>query len=79
MGVFKNLWKNVFSPRERPNVQPKFDHSGDPSKERSSIEKMRDKVAEFDEDYKDIGERILGAFVTDGWVSGTIRASHLDW
>lgn len=30
--------------------------------ERSAIEKMRDKVAEFDEDYKDIGERILGGF-----------------
>ena len=29
---------------------------------RSAIEKMRDKVAEFDEDYKDIGERVLGGF-----------------
>lgn len=29
---------------------------------RSAIEKMRDKVAEFDEDYKDVGERILGGF-----------------
>ncbi|GCE26412.1 hypothetical protein KDA_18960 [Dictyobacter alpinus] len=30
--------------------------------ERSTIEKMRDKVAEFDEDYKDVGERVLGGF-----------------
>ncbi len=32
------------------------------TKERSAIEKMRDKIADFDEDYKDIGERVLGAF-----------------
>jgi hypothetical protein len=32
-------------------------------KERSAIEKMRDNLADFDEDYKDIGERLLGAFV----------------
>jgi hypothetical protein len=31
--------------------------------ERSAIEKMRDKVAEFDEDYKGIGERFLGFFM----------------
>src|SRR5437868_13306159 len=31
--------------------------------ERSAIEKMRDKVAEFDEDYKGIGERLLGFFM----------------
>lgn len=30
---------------------------------RSAIEKMRDKVAEFDEDYKGIGERFLGFFM----------------
>jgi hypothetical protein len=34
-----------------------------PGKEQSAIEKMRDKLADFDEDYKDIGERLLGAFV----------------
>ena len=32
-------------------------------KERSAIEKMRDKVAEFDEDYKGVGERLLGLFM----------------
>jgi hypothetical protein len=31
--------------------------------ERSALDKMRDKVAEFDEDYKGIGERILGFFM----------------
>jgi hypothetical protein len=30
---------------------------------RSAIEKMRDKVAEFDEDYRGIGERLLGFFM----------------
>jgi len=30
---------------------------------RSAIERMRDKVAEFDEDYKGIGERFLGFFM----------------
>ena len=33
-----------------------------PGREQSAIEKMRDKLADFDEDYKDIGERLLGAF-----------------
>src|SRR5579872_2713520 len=31
---------------------------------RSAIERMRDKVAEFDEDYKDAGERLLGFFMS---------------
>jgi len=31
--------------------------------DRSAIEKMRDKVAEFDEDYKGMGERFLGFFM----------------
>jgi len=31
--------------------------------DRSAIEKMRDKVAEFDEDYKGVGERLLGVFM----------------
>jgi hypothetical protein len=31
--------------------------------ERSALDKMRDKVAEFDEDYKGMGERILGFFM----------------
>lgn len=31
--------------------------------DRSAIDKMRDKVAEFDEDYKGIGERFLGFFM----------------
>jgi len=35
----------------------------EPVKERSAIEKMRDTVAEYDEDYKGMGERILGFFM----------------
>jgi len=31
--------------------------------QKSSIEKMRDKVAEFDEDYRNVGERLLGFFM----------------
>src|SRR5947209_8792597 len=31
--------------------------------DRSAIDKMRDKVAEFDEDYKGVGERLLGLFM----------------
>src|SRR5450432_3312590 len=38
-------------------------HVVPPQQEQSAIEKMRDKLADFDEDYKDIGERLLGAFV----------------
>jgi hypothetical protein len=34
-----------------------------PLRQQNAIEKMRDKLADFDEDYKDIGERLLGAFV----------------
>src|SRR5204863_4670044 len=30
---------------------------------RSALDKMRDKVAEFDEDYKGMGERFLGFFM----------------
>ncbi len=36
---------------------------GPPPKERSAIEKMRDSVAEMDEDYKGMGDRILGLFM----------------
>jgi hypothetical protein len=36
--------------------------SPEPDK-RSAIEKMRDKVADMDEDYKDAGERVLGFFI----------------
>ena len=33
-----------------------------PVREKSSIEKMQDTVAEFDEDYRNLGERMLGFF-----------------
>jgi len=35
----------------------------EPEREKSALDKMRDKVAEFDEDYKGMGERILGFFM----------------
>jgi DNA-binding ferritin-like protein len=34
-----------------------------PQDKRSALEKMRDKVADMDEDYKDAGERVLGFFI----------------
>lgn len=61
-GAFGSMWENLgnfFAPGpDRPHAQP-----GPPPPERSAIEKMRDKLADFDEDYKDVGERLLGAFV----------------
>jgi hypothetical protein len=45
----------------QPNNQRQKTNKAEEDK-RSAIEKMRDKVAEFDEDYKDIGERVLGGF-----------------
>src|SRR2546429_1621286 len=57
-------WFNDWNDRRKS--QPRIIHI--PPKEefedsRSAIEKMRDKVAEFDEDYKSIGERFLGFFM----------------
>jgi hypothetical protein len=61
--VFKKVFKNIFRPGSQSGAQPQFDPPPFvPEPERSGIEKMRDKVAEFDEDYRDIGERVLGGF-----------------
>lgn len=49
----------TYTPRTDERSQEKI-HDKD---ERSALDKMRDKVAEFDEDYKGIGERILGFFM----------------
>lgn len=62
---FKNIFMGAMSKAQKAfdaKDQPKEDppHAKD---KRSPIEKMRDKVAEMDEDYKDAGERILGFFV----------------
>src|SRR5579859_6758064 len=50
----KNAWGDIFGRKATPKDKEE-DH-------RSAIEKMRDKVADFDEDYKDLGERLLGGF-----------------
>jgi hypothetical protein len=61
--AFKGIFKHMFSSNGRTRAQPRFDPPPSaPQPERSGIEKMRDKVAEFDEDYRDIGERVLGGF-----------------
>jgi hypothetical protein len=56
--AFGNFFRS-FGPKEKKQQQT---YQG-PQREQSAIEKMRDKLADFDEDYKDIGERLLGAFV----------------
>lgn len=65
VGGFKTFWKNQFGNHAAPKsdpVSPPDREPSTPERDRSGIEKMRDKVAEFDEDYKDIGERVLGGF-----------------
>lgn len=57
----KNMLSGMFGPKAAPKSEP-VPTAQTPQSERSAIEKMRDKVAEFDEDYKDIGERVLGGF-----------------
>lgn len=56
----KQAWDNIFNSGGQPKDDPSHTKAKD---NRSQIEKMRDKVAEMDEDYKDAGERILGFFV----------------
>jgi uncharacterized protein YjbJ (UPF0337 family) len=58
-----NFFKASGDPKpKREKKQKSGEASQAPGKEQSAIEKMRDKLADFDEDYKDIGERLLGAF-----------------
>jgi hypothetical protein len=38
-------------------------YSGEPPREKSAIERMRDTVADMDEDYKNLGERFMGFFM----------------
>jgi len=61
-------WFNGWNDRRKEQAQrTRTDERGQEKvyekDERSAIEKMRDKVAEFDEDYKGIGERFLGFFM----------------
>jgi len=60
-------WVNGWNDRRKSqpriiHIPPKEEKIHD-TDERSAIEKMRDKVAEFDEDYKGVGERFLGFFM----------------
>jgi hypothetical protein len=58
-----NMFKGSGEPKQKRTKKQKSGGSEQaPGKEQSAIEKMRDKLADFDEDYKDIGERLLGAF-----------------
>ncbi len=60
-------WFNGWNDRRKNQSYQRTDERGQEKihdkDERSAIEKMRDKVAEFDEDYKGIGERVLGVFM----------------
>jgi hypothetical protein len=68
---FKETWHHAFGGSgqgraRKAKAQPKDEHTHAHTvieDKRSAIEKMRDKVAEMDEDYKDAGERVLGFFV----------------
>lgn len=57
--ALSNFFKSSGEPKEK---KARTEKNQAPGKEQSAIEKMRDKLADFDEDYKDIGERLLGAF-----------------
>lgn len=52
--TLKNKARSWLGGRKQPEGEDK----------RSAMERMRDKVAEFDEDYKDAGERFLGFFMS---------------
>jgi hypothetical protein len=60
-------WFNGWNDRRKNQFNTRTDQRGREKiyekDNRSAIEKMRDKVAEFDEDYKGIGERVLGLFM----------------
>lgn len=57
-------WFNGWNDRRKSQFKIVSNSSQNQEKDnRSAIEKMRDKVAEFDEDYKGLGERFLGFFM----------------
>lgn len=61
----KNFFAGLFGSKQQEHAK-QYQRPGPaahPGREKSAIEKMRDKIADFDEDYKDIGERLLGFFV----------------
>lgn len=63
---FGNLIHGTSRAESTSNAPPTTGQSptqGPPPKERSAIEKMRDSVAEMDEDYKGMGDRLLGLFM----------------
>ena len=60
-------WFNGWNDRRKNQFRVRTDERGQEKihekDNRSALDKMRDKVAEFDEDYKGMGERILGFFM----------------
>lgn len=58
-----NGWNDRRKSESRVTHIPSKDEKIREKDERSAIDKMRDQVAEFDEDYKGIGERFLGFFM----------------
>ena len=59
---FANLGKGKASQPSAPSGPVQAQPVLLPVKPRTSIEKMQDTVAEFDEDYRNLGERMLGFF-----------------
>jgi hypothetical protein len=66
LDVLKDRWTTFWGgnkSKKRTRSSDEGNREGTiPAREKSAIEKMRDKLADFDEDYKDIGERMLGVF-----------------
>lgn len=62
----KDFFAGLFgSKKQAHNKSSTYQQPGpaaQPEREKSAIERMRDKIADFDEDYKDLGERFIGFF-----------------
>ena len=61
--LFSGFGRSDTTNTSSPTTAQPPSKQGPPPKERSAIEKMRDSVAEMDEDYKGIGDRVLGLFM----------------
>jgi hypothetical protein len=59
----KNWFNGWNDRRKNQSYTPRTQEKIYEKDNRSTIDKMRDKVAEFDEDYKGVGERLLGLFM----------------
>jgi hypothetical protein len=63
LNAFKNFFSGNGDGKKKRRASP-TEASPRRADKRSAIEKMRDKVAEYDEDYKDGGQRFLGVFMS---------------